>query len=485
MCSGESIRETIADCPLPTPVPNPSTPTPCSDDSICYGGKQEMIYYQCGREVERVHVADCPLCVPTTTAGECSQPCGMGNVTYTTTYCGCKAPTYEVRQEDCGLTIDLPPTEWSDCNAVCGGGIRERMVNTVCAHTGKVLKYNVETAVCNNLPCSYWAGWTEFGLCSATCGQGVQQRFRQCVGGNPDPWGNTDNECQGSSVDTRACDMGDCCTFPWSAWSECCTEDNGVRNRLRWKGFNKDNLASCQNDEQFYEEQEICGHASFTYGSVSSMSLSLTCASLRITTGFIREHTLHLDLNWIHEDRVITTFGGEYTFIIENGRVYKKAMFGREGPLHFETYYTENEGYIYLIGNKWWSVNNGNLHQTVGPQATNIILGYAPSGDYFIGGNQYELFVDGNVARWTKYTEDGLGYNKVEIEYKNYGNEIYYNFDGKWYTYYSDTGFTPVMSEVLPWDNEVVTKVIHTETVYLDQTSQISYVSDSTRRSYY
>ena len=52
-----------------------------------------------------------------------------------------------------------------------------------------------------------WSQWGNWGDCSASCDQGVQQRQRLCT--SPSPSGNG-QPCNGSSAETRNCNMLDC-----------------------------------------------------------------------------------------------------------------------------------------------------------------------------------------------------------------------------------------------------------------------------------
>uniref|UniRef100_A0A3B4ZM48 Spondin-like TSP1 domain-containing protein n=1 Tax=Stegastes partitus TaxID=144197 RepID=A0A3B4ZM48_9TELE len=143
-------------------------------------------------------------------------------------------------------------TEWSECDAECGGGVRQR--NRTCSapppkNDGRdcegtafrqTLTIILPSSCCAVLPDGVWSKWTSWSECSKTCFNhvddvGIKQRFRSC------------NHTLSLSSNIHAhslCD-GDtdfCFMLPvhggwsaWSLWTECSAKcDSGVQTRERF-----------------------------------------------------------------------------------------------------------------------------------------------------------------------------------------------------------------------------------------------------------
>uniref|UniRef100_A0A3B4GWE4 ADAMTS-like protein 2 n=1 Tax=Pundamilia nyererei TaxID=303518 RepID=A0A3B4GWE4_9CICH len=92
--------------------------------------------------------------------------------------------------QSCGPQWEV--SEWSECNATCGRGVRQRQV--VCAGLeGGVFKEFPDSSCnqtnkpqmsssCFQRPCSKWFT-TSWSQCSKTCGRGVQVREVKCYQG--------------------------------------------------------------------------------------------------------------------------------------------------------------------------------------------------------------------------------------------------------------------------------------------------------------
>ena len=125
--------------------------------------------------------------------------------------------------------------DWSVCSKECGGGeqTRERNCNNPAPENGgaECQGESVESRACNEQACPVDGGWSDYGdwsVCSKECGGGEQKRERNC--NNPAPE-NGGAECQGESVESRACNEQACpVDGGWSDygdWSVCSKECGG------------------------------------------------------------------------------------------------------------------------------------------------------------------------------------------------------------------------------------------------------------------
>ena len=117
-------------------------------------------------------------------------------------------------------------SEWSDCNADCGGGIQNRTRRCIsqygdCDPNALLL----QTRSCNAQPCPYYGNWGRWGVCSATCGGGTRSRSRVCQGVG---------SCDGPATESQPCRTGRCPIFRDGEWSSCSnTCGRGTRRRER------------------------------------------------------------------------------------------------------------------------------------------------------------------------------------------------------------------------------------------------------------
>lgn len=96
---------------------------------------------------------------------------------------------------------------WSDCNAVCGGGQRQRVRNVVtpASNGGVACPSLTMTESCNTADCMCkLSDWTPFGACSVTCGGGVQTRTRMIT--------MQASQCGAALNETRECGVMPCTT---------------------------------------------------------------------------------------------------------------------------------------------------------------------------------------------------------------------------------------------------------------------------------
>ena len=110
---------------------------------------------------------------------------------------------------------------WSECNAPCGGGLKNRTRVCVGNHCDDS-ELLLQTQTCNEHQCPYYLNWSAWSECSATCGGGIKTRSRVCQG----------TGCQGPATESDACRTGKCPTFEYGQWSSCSSScGRGIRTR--------------------------------------------------------------------------------------------------------------------------------------------------------------------------------------------------------------------------------------------------------------
>ena len=132
-------------------------------------------------------------------------------------------------------------SEWSSCDATCGGGSRsrERLCDSPAPDKGGkfCLGFGLEVAHCNSVVCKgdfvlkecpqahlvmlfsllengNWGNWGKWSTCSRTCEEGIKMRERSCDSSLPQHDGAV---CDGEAFDTTSCDMGQCPSMPFGS----------------------------------------------------------------------------------------------------------------------------------------------------------------------------------------------------------------------------------------------------------------------------
>ncbi len=129
-----------------------------------------------------------------------------------------------------------PWSEWSECSKSCGGGDRSKVRQCIVSDPlrSETLCQGSANAseTCNTNPCPEWTTWSEWGDCSATCGGGMRQRIRQCA--NP-TLRNGQLVCDGEAIEEVRCSEEACPEWgEWAPWSDCTSScGGGTRDRHR------------------------------------------------------------------------------------------------------------------------------------------------------------------------------------------------------------------------------------------------------------
>ncbi|XP_078375646.1 coadhesin-like isoform X1 [Oculina patagonica] len=162
-----------------------------------------------------------------------------------------KNQLYDIHEATCNIDGGYTEwTEWSECSATCGGGVRwhsRTCNNPEPKNKGKTcteqeLGPSVESGYCNTQDCPVPGGytdWSEWGECSVTCGGGVQKRTRTCTSPPPSGGGPTCIEQNlGPAEEEQECNTQDCAVpggyTDWSEWGDCSvTCGGGVQKRTR------------------------------------------------------------------------------------------------------------------------------------------------------------------------------------------------------------------------------------------------------------
>uniref|UniRef100_A0A1A7X5A7 Thrombospondin type-1 domain-containing protein 7A n=2 Tax=Iconisemion striatum TaxID=60296 RepID=A0A1A7X5A7_9TELE len=230
----------------------------------------------------------------------CSMPCSRNSsrlrTAYTLRYPGIGRQCPETTdKEPCSLNLNCfnyfyNITDWSTCqlspNAVCGSGIKTRMLDCVRSDGKSVdIKFceelNLEKNWLMNVSCtvecpvnchlSEWSTWSE---CSQTCGlEGKMRRQRSVVQASQ----GDGRPCPAQMEQWKPCPVRPCYRWQYSPWSECRVESVVCGHGVRYRNLSCFVSDGSSGAEDGMVDEELCSSLELAVNGDKQISLKEAC----------------------------------------------------------------------------------------------------------------------------------------------------------------------------------------------------------------
>lgn len=200
--------------------------------------------------------------------------------------------------------------DWSVCQGDCGEGFRTRPVHcqqkispslTMRVAEGACLTQRPESRIsCQLRPCNRW-GTSEWSQCSAQCGSGIRKRTAYCVGSSGQTLSEEDCDPRSKPAELTPCNMGPCEGVDWfvSEWSNECSQKCGSGIQTRHVVCSSLHPQQTQRNKAYY----------YSYGQFQNISQyskkrSSRLGSAELETNLIEDDDTNIDAVEMTDDEM-------------------------------------------------------------------------------------------------------------------------------------------------------------------------------------